>query len=73
MWCLQFDMTVTLKHSDSVGRRLPVGIGTDIIYERTVLENSLHFSKRDVLASLQFHQVLLAVYKIDQNRMYFEC
>lgn len=66
-------MTVTLKHSDSVGRRLPVGIGTDIIYERAVLENSLHFSKRDVLARLQFHQVLLAVYQIDQNRMYFEC
>lgn len=42
---------------------LPVGVGTDVVYERAVLQNSLHFSERDVLACLQFHQVLLAVYK----------
>lgn len=40
---------------------LPVGVGTDVVYERAVLQNSLHFSERDVLACLQLHQVLLAV------------
>lgn len=45
------------------GRSLPVGIGTDVVNEWAVLQNGLHFPKRDVLACLQFHQVLLAVYK----------
>ena len=44
-----------------VCRSLPVGVGTDVVYERAVLQNSLHFSERDVLACLQLHQVLLAV------------
>jgi len=42
-------------------RILPVGVGTDVVYEGAVFQNSLHFSQRDVLACLQFHQVLLTV------------
>lgn len=41
---------------------LPVCIGTDVVNEGAVLQDSLYLPQRHVLAGLQLHQVLFAVF-----------
>src|SRR4029434_2604041 len=41
---------------------VPVGIDTDVVNEGAVLERCFHLPQRDILSSLQLHQVLLTVY-----------
>lgn len=43
-------------------RGLPVCIGTDVVNEGAVLQDGLHLPQRHVLAGLQLHQVLFAVF-----------
>lgn len=44
-------------------KHTPVGVGTDVVDQRAVLQHGLHFSQRDVLSCLQLHQVLLTICK----------
>lgn len=42
---------------------IPVGVGTDIVNQWTVLQNSLHLSEGNVFTRLQFYEVFLAICK----------
>src|SRR4029434_7826044 len=47
---------------------VPVGIDTDVVNEGAVLERCFHLPQRDILSSLQLHQVLLTVYTPTHTR-----
>lgn len=65
-WSLwSFPIVTDLKAENECSqfcRCLPVCIGTDVVNEGAVLQDSFHLPQRHVFASLQLHQVLFAVF-----------
>lgn len=41
----------------------PVGVGTDVVEQRAVLQHGLHLPQGDVLTRLQLHQVFFTIWK----------